>query len=196
MVTRRRSGNGRLTVDDWVQAGFEILAAEGLTALKLDQLCARLGVTKGSFYWHFEDMEGYRRTLVTSWAQLHDSDRQQVDRMRELPPQQRLAAMMALLVRPRLYKLERAMREWARSDESVEAAVMKADRQMLKATRQAFCDYGFDNDEAERRATTAFATGIGLLHMSVSELKSVFGAELKKQSVSQRNWFVDFLLRP
>jgi AcrR family transcriptional regulator len=45
--------NSRLTVDDWVQAGFAILAEVGIKALKIDRLCRRLDVTKGSFYWPF-----------------------------------------------------------------------------------------------------------------------------------------------
>jgi AcrR family transcriptional regulator len=37
---------------DWIQAGYAILAAEGMNALKIDRLCGQLGVTKRSFYWH------------------------------------------------------------------------------------------------------------------------------------------------
>jgi AcrR family transcriptional regulator len=60
----------RLTIDDWVQAGFAILAQEGMTALKIDRLCSRLTVTKGSFYWHFTDIAGYRETLIEAWGEL------------------------------------------------------------------------------------------------------------------------------
>jgi len=47
-----------------VAAGFSILAEEGITALKIERLFARLAVTKGSFYWHFSDIAGYRETLI------------------------------------------------------------------------------------------------------------------------------------
>ena len=53
-----------LSVDDRIEAGFAILAAEGIKALKVDRLCRRLSVTKGSFYWHFTDMAAYRAALV------------------------------------------------------------------------------------------------------------------------------------
>jgi AcrR family transcriptional regulator len=58
MARSRATMNSRLTVDDWVQAGFAILAEEGIKALKIDRLCRRLDVTKGSFYWHFTDIAG------------------------------------------------------------------------------------------------------------------------------------------
>jgi len=64
-----------LSVDDWIQAGFAILAAEGIKALKIDRLCRHLAVTKGSFYWHFTDMTAYRAALVQAWGELRDEER-------------------------------------------------------------------------------------------------------------------------
>ena len=60
MARSRTSPPNRLSVEDWIQAGYAILAEEGIKALKIDRLCQCLGVTKGSFYWHFTDMAGYR----------------------------------------------------------------------------------------------------------------------------------------
>ena len=178
--------NTRLTADDWLQAGYAIVAEEGLNALKLDRLCTRLGVTKGSFYWHFADMAAYRQALIESWAQLKDSERRDIEQMRDIPARERLSQMMASLVRPRQWSLERAMREWARSDETVAAAVRSADRRLLRAVREAFRDFGFDAEEADLRANTAFAAGVGLLHLS--------GPSPKKWLHHEK--FLDFLLRP
>ena len=177
--------NTRLTVDDWLQAGYAIIAEDGLNALKLDRLCTRLKVTKGSFYWHFHDMAAYRQALIESWAQLKDEDRRDIEQMRDVPARERLSQMMAGLVRPRQWSLERAMREWARSDETVAAAVHAADRRLLNAVRQAFRDFGFDDDEADLRATTAFAAGVGLLHLA--------GPSPKKWLHHEE--FLDFMLR-
>jgi AcrR family transcriptional regulator len=70
MARARATTNSRLSVDDWVQAGFAILAEEGIKALKIDRLCRRLGVTKGSFYWHFTAIAGYRAALVQARGEL------------------------------------------------------------------------------------------------------------------------------
>ena len=64
MARARAETSSRLSVDDWIEAGFAILAEEGMKALKIDRLSHRLGVTKGSFYWHFTDIAGYRAALV------------------------------------------------------------------------------------------------------------------------------------
>ncbi len=62
-MTPPRGAGRRLSVDDWIQAGFAILADGGPNALRVDRLCERLGVTKGSFYWHFTDLHAYRTAL-------------------------------------------------------------------------------------------------------------------------------------
>ncbi len=56
MAMSGRPANSRLSVDDWVQEGFRVLAEGGAKALALGGLCTRLRVTKGSFYWHFADI--------------------------------------------------------------------------------------------------------------------------------------------
>ncbi len=67
MATSGGAANSQLSVDDWVQEGFRVLAEDGVKALTLGQLCTRLGVTKGSFYWHFADMSGLpHRALSTA----------------------------------------------------------------------------------------------------------------------------------
>jgi AcrR family transcriptional regulator len=134
------AGN-RLSVDDWVDAGYAILAAEGMKALKIDRLCDRLGVTKGSFYWHFDGMPSYRTALIQAWGELRDEDRRHIDDMGDIPPRERLSKMMTSLVSPRHWTLERAV-------------------------RQAFLDYGFDAEDADLRASATFAAGIGFLHLS------------------------------
>ena len=176
----------RLSVDDWIQAGYTILAEEGIKALKLDRLCARVGATKGSFYWHFADMRSYRDTLIAAWGELRDEDRRHFAALTELPPRERLSQMMAGLVDTRHWTLERAMREWARTDDAVAESVRASDVRVLKAVRQAFVDYGFDDDEADIRANGTFAAGIGFLHLS--------GSRPSPRAAAGRERFLDIML--
>src|ERR1700709_1520704 len=101
-------GQPRLSADDWIQAGYAILAEEGIKALKIDGLCRRLGVTKGSFYWHFTDLNTYRSALVQAWGQKRDEDRRHFSGATGTPPRERLSQMMSSLVSARHWALERA----------------------------------------------------------------------------------------
>ncbi len=181
------SGFGRqLTADDWIQAGFTVLADGGPDALRIGRLCEKLDVTKGSFYWHFTDMQEYRSALAGAWGSLHDERRRQFEDIREDDPRKRLDLMMETLVRPDQSSLERAMRIWSLTDDTVLESVQRSDRRVLCAVRQAFVDCGFDDDEADLRAVTLFATGVGLL----------YGAGLNAEAAALfRERVVGFMLR-
>jgi AcrR family transcriptional regulator len=167
-VAEPKPPSTRLTVEDWLQAGYTLLAEQGVRALKVESLCRQMGVTRGSFYWHFEDMNSYRAALVESWNTFLEQDSQSLAQQSELPPRERLAAMMTTLVSPQHWMLERAMREWARTDPVAAANVREADRRTLRSVTKAFCDFGFSLDDAKLRAQLTFAAGIGLLHLTGS----------------------------
>ena len=59
----------RLSVEDWLQAGYTVLAEEGVRALKVERLCRQAGVTRGSFYWHFEDRGALLSAMLDTWEQ-------------------------------------------------------------------------------------------------------------------------------
>lgn len=52
---------------DWLKIGLDILGTEGVRAITIDRMTAALGVTKGSFYHHFKNIQGYKRALLDAW---------------------------------------------------------------------------------------------------------------------------------
>lgn len=177
-----------LTVDDWLDAGYALLAEDGVKGLKIDRLCRRVGATKGSFYWHFEHMDGYRAALASAWGEWRDDDHRAMDALSSQAPRERLEAMMGMLISPRQWTLERSMREWARSDAAVAEAVRASDRRAVRAVRKAFSDAGFDAPTARQRAEWTFAVGVGFLHLSGSQPDAEAAAGIRQ--------LVEFMLRP
>ena len=57
----------RLTADDWVAAGLEVLVDNGVGAVKILPLAQRMGVTRGSFYWHFKSRAALLERLLDAW---------------------------------------------------------------------------------------------------------------------------------
>ncbi len=49
----RRDSRGEL-----IDAALDIILNKGVDALRVDDVCEQVGVTKGSLYWHFNDREG------------------------------------------------------------------------------------------------------------------------------------------
>ena len=186
-MAARKPSPPRLTVEDWLQAGYTLLAEQGVRALKVERLCRQAGVTRGSFYWHFADMDSYRAALVESWNTFLEKDRRSLAELDALPPRERLSAMMTALTSPGHWMLERAMREWARTDPTAAASIRAADRRLLRSVAKAYTDYGFGPDDAKLRAELTFAAGIGLLHLA--------GSAQQAQKIAQRERFLELILK-
>lgn len=178
--------DGPTSLDDWIEAGFALLAQGGHDALRIGRLCDRLQVTKGSFYWHFTDIQAYRAALVEAWGEVREQERRRFAFLQDVPPRQRMRVMMDSLVNPSHWAVERVMRTWAIADGQVSDQVRRSDRRVLAALEQAFLDEGFTPHEAALRSTIMFSAGVGLLH--AVDPGQTAPAEVREQ-------FLDFMLR-
>ncbi|HZF68925.1 MAG TPA: TetR/AcrR family transcriptional regulator [Gemmatirosa sp.] len=59
----------RLGRDDWMRAGRMALLTGGPAAVRVERLATDLGVTKGSFYWHFADRGELLEALLREWEE-------------------------------------------------------------------------------------------------------------------------------
>jgi len=71
---RKRARTGRvketpLSEVDWIEASMDTLVDEPVSAIRIDSLCRKLGVTKGSFYWHFKSRTHLLTALLKRWHQ-------------------------------------------------------------------------------------------------------------------------------
>jgi AcrR family transcriptional regulator len=70
-MTKRRSYGraGALKAEDWVEAARAAMAEGGVDAVAVEPLARRLGVTKGSFYWHFKDRRALLEATLERWEE-------------------------------------------------------------------------------------------------------------------------------
>ena len=151
----------RLSVTDWITAGLELLAEEGIGGVKIQKLCDRLGVTKGSFYWHFTDLDAFLGAMSKHYEDGARIFRDQFTAMAQKDPSRTLADSVQFSYDNRLGRIERAMRDWARSDERARAAIEASDRLGFAAIAERFELLGFTQEEADIRAKTLFYAGVG-----------------------------------
>jgi AcrR family transcriptional regulator len=59
--------SGRLTAGDWVDAAYSAMAEAGVGSVAVEPLARRLGVTRGSFYWHFKDRRALLEATLERW---------------------------------------------------------------------------------------------------------------------------------
>ena len=74
MAEGKTTGQRRLGRDDWIAAALAAIADGGLAAVAVEPLASRLGATKGSFYWHFENREALAEAAISRWEKETTTD--------------------------------------------------------------------------------------------------------------------------
>ena len=94
MATTRNETSGRLSRDDWLAAALEVLYDEGVGNVSIVRIARDLGVTRGSFYWHFKDRHDLLRSLLDFWVHSQtEAILEKVDQF-EGTPSERLLKLM------------------------------------------------------------------------------------------------------
>jgi len=151
----------RLSVEDWVDAALHVMSDEGIGAVKIQRLCDELGVTKGSFYWHFRDLDAFLDTVAQRWRDGEGTLRSRWDEAVRADPKAAMKDAATVFLDRRLGRLERAMRDWSRTDERARTAIKTADKRAFDAIVDGFRMLGFDRTAADVRAKILFYAGVG-----------------------------------
>lgn len=154
----------RLSVDDWIDASFELMATDGVSGVKITRLCERLEVTKGSFYWHFADINELMEAIADKWCDTQNDTVRGLKGLESVDVEQRLQIMAELLIDQRTWAVESAVRDWARNYEKIADAVRELDNRIFDVVRRSLLDLDFDADEARLRAGILVYSGIGFVH--------------------------------
>lgn len=158
-------GRETLSPQSWIDAATEVLVDHGIDHVRVDVLAQQLGVTRGSFYWHFRDREALLRDVLKRWretatenltARLERASTDPLEQLRDvisLPFRGRAAARAA--------RIELAIRAWARRDAMARQAVDEADSARVGYIAQIFSALGFPIMEARSRAFLAYSHNLG-----------------------------------
>lgn len=159
-----------LTREDYARLGLELLAESGVGGVTVASVCARLGVTKGSFYHHFDGVADLQQAMVDYWERLYGESRPAS--LEALPPVERLDALVNASV-DRAHDVEAAIRTWSRSDERVAAAQRRLDDLRVSFVADTLGSLGVPSDRARVLSEmglamlTGFQTRAGLVDRRV-----------------------------
>ena len=159
------------SADAWLMAAYEELTAHGVGAVKIMPLAKKLGVSRTSFYWYFKDREALLEAMIRHWE---DKNTGNLVARTEAYAENLFEAVFNLFdcwLDPDLFdsRLDLAIRNWARSDPSLQARLDLADARRKRAMTDVLIRYGYDPEDAEIRALTMIYTQIGYISMQVHE---------------------------
>jgi AcrR family transcriptional regulator len=149
----------RLTAQDWIDFALTTLAREGFHALKADILARKLGVSRGSFYWHFAELRTFHERVIAHWRETATeaiiADLERYD--------SRHQRMETLLRRGfgRDARLEVRMRAWAETNAAAARALSDMDRRRKAYIEQLLVDGGIARPLAATRAQLLYWTYLG-----------------------------------
>lgn len=147
----------QLSADDWIKQGLKALGKNGFTALKADPLAKAMGVSRGSFYWHFADLGAFHAAVLKRWREIAA---EQIIADVEAAGDEPLQALLQRSFAARL-DLERAVRNWAAFDAAAQGAVRAIDRRRLDYIDGLLEQRGLAPANAQARAQILYWTFLG-----------------------------------
>lgn len=150
------------SAEDWLHAALAMLGRDGADAVKVEPLARELGVTKGSFYWHFRDRGALLRGVLELWKSIATQaiiDR--VDALGGAPAAKLQALVEGTSQSKRAARVEHAIRAWAAHDRLARAAVQGIDAKREAYVRDLLIEHGISEVHATARARILYLALIG-----------------------------------
>jgi len=156
--------NGRLSAEDWAQAALDMIAEQGVAAVAVEPLARRLGVTKGSFYWHFPSRDALLAAALERWEAVEqETVFGQLEAVSD--PRQRLRKLFHVVaheVKP--HKIYSELLK-ALDHAAVGPVIERVSQRRLEYLAASFRQTGLVRTDAQHRARLAYAAYVGFLQL-------------------------------
>jgi AcrR family transcriptional regulator len=155
----------RLSRERWIEAALAALAEGGVAAIAVEPLAARLGVTKGSFYWHFRDRDELLAAALQEWVRV--GTEQLIERLDAIPdPRKRLGEWARRVLgadKAALVALHAA------ADHPVVGPVLRrTTERRINYLADVLSDAGVPPAAARRRARLLYSADLGLYQIALA----------------------------
>jgi AcrR family transcriptional regulator len=144
----------------WIEAALGALSAGGPEAVRVEALAASLGVSKGGFYWHFNDRQALLTAMLDNWEKAMVEDVIAQVESQPAEPRAKLQHLFALASTVD-FTVELAIRDWSRRDAEVAARLRRIDSRRMAYLRSLFGHLCPDEDEIEARSMLTYSLFVG-----------------------------------
>ena len=149
----------QLSAQDWLDLGLKTLAKSGFTALKADPLAKAMGVSRGSFYWHFADVGAFHVALLAHWREI--AAEQIIVRVEQSAGGKNPLPWLLGGIFNFKAALEVAVRSWAAVDPVARKAVQAIDQRRVSYVEEQLVASGLSPAHAQVRAQILYWAFLG-----------------------------------
>lgn len=160
----KKKERSKLNAGDWEQQALVLIAEQGIRAVAVESLARRMGVTKGSFYWHFPNRDALLERSLLRWEK-HDAANLQVSLGAISDPRERLRSFFRRTGREKLTHDVYSSLCMASDHPKVEPLLERVAERRMKHIESAFGEIGFEPAEASHRARLTYSTYLGFLQL-------------------------------
>lgn len=157
---------GRLSADDWASAALDLIAEQGVAAVAVEPLARRLGVTKGSFYWHFPSREALLVAALERWEKMEQE--MLFGALEPInDPRARLRALFNLVAHE--YKSHVVYSELIKAMDhpAVQPVIGRVSERRLDYLTASFRQAGLARTDARHRAQLLYSAYVGFLQLNL-----------------------------
>lgn len=166
-AARRARVRARLSAADWERGALEMIAEQGVAALAVEALARRLGVTKGSFYWHFRNREALLSAALLRW-EADDERELQRHISTTADPRERLGALFRWVSgEAQSHRIYAALLQ-ALDHPLVKPVMTRVSQRRMDLLVLAFRQAGLGHDDARHRARLVYAAYVGFLQLNLT----------------------------
>ena len=154
MVTKKQHS---LSEQQWLEQALQVLSDKGPEYLSLRRLTNILGVTTGSFYWHFKNRREFLLRLVEFWGESSTTAVAEQVKSLDGTAEQRLYELMLYIFDHDASRYDATMRAWAMREPELAIPVARVEKFRLEFIRKLFREMGFKGQELLTRAHLCLA---------------------------------------
>jgi len=141
----------RLNREVWLKKALEVLRQKGNAGLQIESFTRELGVTKGSFYWHFKDRTDFRVAILAYWEQMYTRRVIAKSVAGGGTARQRLRRVLEMVAQDNLSGYDEPIDGWAAHEPAIAARVQEVYDLRYKYVRSLFSELGFKGADLETR---------------------------------------------
>jgi len=166
VASPKQERSGRLSAEDWAQAALDQIADQGVAAVAVEPLARRLGVTKGSFYWHFPSRDALLVAALERWEKVEQET--VFGKLEAIAdPGQRLRALFALVAHEFKSHVIYSELLKALDHPAVQPVIGRVSQRRMDYLTASFRQAGLSRTDAQHRARLAYAAYVGFLQLNL-----------------------------